>query len=161
MGTTCELLKRLQSLGANGEKEPSTPNEVGIVEAGKHGVPISLYPGDENQQRIALQINWRTNIQAFQEIFDIDFNMDTTFEKKCYLEHYYLCTVSHNESNIYTGYTLPGTKKYNLVVTWPDGRNEDWTLSFYIWDKGKNKGRFMEMPRGRKFECEFLWTRKK
>ena len=161
MGTTCELLKRLQSLGASGEKEPLTPNEVGIVEAGKDGVPISLYPGDENKQRIALQYNWRTNIQAFQEIFDIAFNMDTTFEKKCYLGHYYLCTVAHNESNIYTGYTFPGTKKYNLVVTWPDGRNEDWTLSFYIWEKGENKGRIKEIPRGRKFECEFLWTRKK
>ena len=160
MGTTCELLKRLQSLGASGEKEPSTPNEVGIVEAGEHNVPISLYPGDENEQRIALQYNWRTNIQAFQEIFDIDFNMDTTFKKECYLERYYLCTVAHNESNVYTGHTLSGTKNYNLVVTWPDGRNEDWTLSFYIWNEGEKKGRFMEMPGGRKFECEFLWTRK-
>jgi hypothetical protein len=158
-GTTRVLLKRLESLGARGVKEPSTPNDVGIVEAGKHGVPISLYPGDENKQRIALQYNWRTNIQAFQEIFDIDFNMDTTFEKECYLGRYFLCTVAHNESNIYTGDTFNGTKNYNLVVTWPDGRNEDWTLSFYIYDEGEHKGRFVEVSRGRKFEREFLYIR--
>jgi hypothetical protein len=153
-GTTRVLLKRLEILGARGEKEPSTPNKVGIVEAGEYGV----FSDDENEQRIALQYNWRTNIKAFQEIFDIAFNMDTTFEKECYLGRYYLCKVAHNESNIYTGDTFRGTKNYNLVVTWPDGRNEDWTLSFYIYDEGEHKGRFMEVPIGRKFEREF--TRK-
>ena len=48
-----------------------------------------------NRERIALQINYRTNIQAFQYIFNTDFNMDTTFEKECYFEDKYLCTVAY------------------------------------------------------------------
>ena len=112
----------------------------------------------ENRQRIGLQLNWRTNIQAFQDIFNTDFNMDTTFEKECYLEDKYLCTVAHNVDDKVTDFVCPGTKNYNLVVTWPDGRKEDWTLSFYIWEEGENKGQIREVPKGRRFESTFIFN---
>ena len=112
----------------------------------------------ENRQRTDLFYNWRNNIQAFQDIFNIDFDMDTTFEKKCYLEDKYLCTVAHNVDDKVTDLVYPGTKDYNLVVTWPDGRKEDWTLSFYICEEGEKKGQFIEVPKGRKFESQFIFT---
>ena len=118
----------------------------------------SISESVENMQRTDLFYNWRTNIQAFQDILNIDFDMDTTFEKECYLKDNYLCTVAHNADDKVTGLVYPGTKDYNLVVTWPDGRKEDWTLSFYIWEEGEKKGQFKEVPKGRKFESQFIFT---
>jgi hypothetical protein len=117
---------------------------------------------DESQesQRSTLYRNCEFNIQAFQDILNIDFNMDTTFEKKCYFEDKYLCTVAHNENNRNTDFQLPGTKDYNLVVTWPDGRKEDWTLSVFIWNTGEKKGQLKEFPKGQKSFREFIFTGK-
>jgi hypothetical protein len=88
-------------------------------------------------------------------ILQIDFDIDKTFEKKCYLDKKYWCTVTHNKDDKFEGYENPEMKYYKLVVTWPDGRNEDWTLSFYA-----DNGKILEFPTGKKHAFEFIFTGK-
>ncbi len=70
----------------------------------------------------------------------------------------YLCTVAHNVYGDDKSLNYPvGTKSYKLVVTWPDGRTEDWMLSFYLETKGEREGQFREWPDGQKFVREFIF----
>jgi hypothetical protein len=112
-----------------------------------------------NIERNTLFYNFRISI-GYHHILRMDYNLDKTFKQDCYFENKYLCTVTHNESDIYTGSTYPGTKNYNLVVTWSDGRQEDWTLSVFTWNTGEKKGQLREFPEGQKYVREFIFTGK-
>ena len=98
---------------------------------------------------------WSNSKKMLGDILQITFDIDKTFEKKCYLDEKYWCTVAHNEDDKFEGYQNPEKKYYKLVVTWPDGRKEDWTLSFYA-----DKGQIHEFPAGKKHFFEFIFTGK-
>ena len=65
-------------------------------------------------ERKELFRNCRT-IEGFRDILQMNFDMDKTFEKQCYLEGKYLCTVAHNVDDKYTGYLHPGTKTNTVL----------------------------------------------
>jgi hypothetical protein len=55
---------------------------------------------------------------GFRDILNIDFDVDQTFEKQCYLDGNYLCTVAHNVYGDDKSQNYPvGMKYYQLVVT--------------------------------------------
>ena len=139
-------------------KIPTTTEKGTPVDDLYESLSESVKERNELRQRNEFLLN-RYSIQGFRDILDMNFDMDKTFEKQCYLEGKYLCTVAHNVDDKYTGYIQPEKKAYNLVVTWPDGRQEDWTLSFYVYDDGENKGQFRELD-GQKFMSEFIFTGK-
>jgi hypothetical protein len=133
-GTTHALLKRLSRFGAPVKKEPSTAqNDVRTMkfEADRQQT-IDLYKNKWQKDAVERQILFRyykDGMTGFRDILNIHFDVDQTFEKQCYLDGNYLCTVAHNVYGDDKGLNYPGTKSYKLVVTWPDARTEDWKLS--------------------------------
>jgi hypothetical protein len=100
---------------------------------------IDIYKNKWTKEAVERQIlfhYYKEGMQGFEDILSISFNVDVIFEKQCYLDGNYLCKVAHT---VYgdDGLKMPGKKAYKLVVTWPDGRTEDWQLSFFL-DKEQN-----------------------
>lgn len=104
-------------------------------------------------ERTVLLYN-RYSIQGFLDILDINFDIDATFEKEFWFEGRKLCTVAHDTNDIFSGTEMPGTKSYNIDVTWPDGRTEIWKLSFYTRD-----GKITELG-DFKHQADFHFTQK-
>ena len=107
-----------------------------------------------NAQRNILFYNFRRCIGC-DHILRMDYDLDKTFEENCYFEEKYLCTVAHDVHDICKDFELPDTKAYNVNVTWPDGRIEEWKLSFYCDEKGQIR----ELTDGQKFMSDFIYKR--
>ena len=89
-----------------------------------------------NNERITLVYNFRISI-GYHHILRMDYDLDKTFKQDCYFENKYLCTIGHDVDDVYTDVEAPGTKSYNVNVTWPDGRIEQWKLSFFVYENGQ------------------------
>ena len=115
---------------------------------------IDIYKNKWTKEAVERKIlfDYYKHTDGFADILSIYFNVDVIFERQCYLDGNYLCKVAHTAKGD-DGLKMPGKKAYKLVVTWPDGRTEDWQLSFYL-DKGQNQ--FWEFPTGQKFVSEFF-----
>lgn len=87
-------------------------------------------------ERNTLIYNFRISI-GYHHILRMDYDLDKTFKQDCYFENKYLCTIGHDVDDVYTGVEAPGTKSYNVNVTWPDGRMEKWKLSFFVYENGQ------------------------
>ena len=120
---------------------------------------INTYKDDWNIEKVERGIlyDYYREIQAFKDILVLNFDNEQTFEKKCYLDVNYLCTISHNDNDKITKTQYPGHKGYKLVVTWPrDGRKESWTLTFMV----KKSDEFREFPKGKKEVYSFIYDDK-
>jgi hypothetical protein len=87
-------------------------------------------------ERHTLIHNFRISI-GYHHILRMDYDLDKTFQQDCYFENKYLCTIGHDVDDVYTDHEAPGTKSYNVNVTWPDGRIEQWKLSFFVYENGQ------------------------
>jgi hypothetical protein len=110
-----------------------------------------------NIERNTLFYNFE-NFIGNHHILKMDYDMDKTFNEKCYFEDKYLCTVAHDVADVCTDFEVPGTKSYNINVTWPDGRIEKWKLSFFVYEDGEQKGQFLELE-GQKHMLHFFFKK--
>jgi hypothetical protein len=160
-GTTRALLKKLDRFGHTALKPKVPENDVRKMKfEPDRQWTIDTYKNKWKKDAVERQIlfsYYKHGMTGFRDILNIHFDVDKTFEKQCYLDGNYLCTVAHNVYGDDKGLSYPGTKSYKLVVTWPDGRTEDWKLSFYLETKGEREGQFREWPDGQKFVSEFIF----